>query len=313
MLEAALRLGPKGIAHVWPDPALSTLRAMREAGIPIVREMINSHVGYAKQILDAEYRQIGLPPGHAITDQAVEHEIEALKLCDYVFCPSPMVEKSVTDQHVLPSKVRSLSFGWDPTRFAGQTRALAPVRGTTFIFVGNICVRKGAHLLLRYWAKSGIPGRLVLVGAMEPAIEKVCADELRRDDVIVVKHTLNIGDYYRSADVFAFPSLEEGAPLVTFEAAGCGLPLVVSPMGAARVADDSTGYVLDPFDEEGWTEAMRKLAQNAELRREMGAEARRRSLRFTWSEVSRPRGEFFAELARRQGNLAGTLSHKGRN
>ncbi len=137
-----------------------------------------------------------------------------------------------------------------------------------------------------------------MVGTMEPAVEKVCAEYLRRDDVIIVNYTPNIGDYYRSADVFVFPTLEEGGPQVTYEAAGCGLPLIVSPMGAARVADASTGHVVDPHDQQGWIEAMRALAEDLEARRRFGAQAKREAFKYTWPEVSRMRGELFEEIGR---------------
>ena len=231
MRKAALRERATAIAYVWPEPSAPTLQALRGAGIPIVREMINSHVGSAKAILDAEYRQLGLPPGHLITDAAIKTELTTLSLSDYVFCSNPLSEKSVIDAGVPPAKVRSVSFGWDPARFVGEGRALSPIDGATFLYVGLICVRKGAHLILRYWAESGIRGRLVMVGTMEPAVEKVCAEYLRRDDVIIVNYTPSIGDYYRSADVFVFPTLEEGGPQVTYEAAGCGLAVDRLPDG----------------------------------------------------------------------------------
>ena len=122
---------------------------------------------------------------------------------------------------------------------------------------------------------------------MEPAIATLCADELRREDVTVIKYTRDIGPFYRSADVFAFPSLEEGGPQVTYEAAGCGLPLLTSPMGAARIGiHGSTGLVVDPRDEGQWIEAMQELARDPDLRHRMGQAARQRAQDFTWPKVA---------------------------
>ena len=150
-------------------------------------------------------------------------------------------------------------------------KALPPINGATFIFVGSICVRKGAHLLLRYWARSRIRGRLILAGEVEPAIAEVCAEYLAREDVQVIKYTRDLGPYYRSADAFVFPSLEEGGPQVTYEAAGCGLPLITSPMGAGRIAvEQSTGFIVDPFDEAVAIAAMQAMADDRDLRRRMG-------------------------------------------
>ena len=87
-----------------------------------------------------------------------------------------------------------------------------------------------------------------MAGQLEPTIKSKCADVLRRDDVIILDYVQNVGAVYRSADVFAFPSLEEGDPLVTYEACGCGLPIITTPMGAGRVVrHNREGFVDRPL------------------------------------------------------------------
>jgi glycosyltransferase involved in cell wall biosynthesis len=287
------------VAYVWPDPAISLLRQLRIAGVPIVREMVNCHRATAKTILDAEYKRIGLKIRHSISDESTRFEIEALRYCDIIFCSNKFSEQSLADSGVPEEKIRGVSFGWDPERFAGNSQAIERAAGPTFLFVGYICIRKGAHLLLKYWANSGIRGRLVLVGDIEPGLENFCKEYIDRDDVKVVRFTRDIAPFYRAADVFVFPSIEEGGPQVTYEAAGCGLPLVASPMAAARIADYTTGFVVDPFDEAGWIQSMRTLAVNLELRRQMGHAAQQRALNFTWREVAEARRRILQETAAR--------------
>ena len=294
-VRAAAERGPV-VAHMWPNPDIALLQRLRDAGVTLVREMINSHVATAVELLDEEYRRLGLPRGHAITAEHVAYETQSLKLFDYVFCSNALVERSVIEHGVPERKILPTSFGWDPARFQGDRRALGAGDGVTFLFVGLICVRKGAHLLMRYWAESGIRGRLVLVGRPEPALVKACEKYLRRGDIVLVDHTPKIADYYRSADAFVFPSVEEGGPQVTYEAAGCGLPLIVSPMGAARIADETTGFVVDPHDRRGWIDAMRSLAENVADRNRFGAAARRKAENFTWAEVARSRAEAFRAI-----------------
>ena len=143
------------------------------------------------------------------------------------------------------------------------------------------------HLLLDYWAQSGVKGRLVMAGQLEPAIKAKCADLLSRDDVIVRDYIPNVGALYRSADVFVFPSLEEGGPQVTYEACGCGLPVITTPMGAGRVVrHDREGFVIDPYDGLGWISAIRKLADDVNVRRNMANAAVKRARDFIWSEVA---------------------------
>ena len=290
----------RAVAYVWPEPAVSIVRQIRDAGIPIVRELVNCHQGTGKKILDAEYVRLGLAPRHPMTEHSIEFERQALDHYDAIFCSNPHAEQSMIDNGVPRHKIKEASFGWDPDRFRGHSKALPPIDGATFIFVGSICVRKGAHLLMRYWARSRIRGRLILAGEVEPAIAEVCAGYLAREDVQVIKYTRDLGPYYRSANAFVFPSLEEGGPQVTYEAAGCGLPLITSPMGAGRIAvDQSTGFILDPFDEAGWIAAMQAMADDRDLGRRMGDAAYQRALQFTWEKVGEARARVFQEVASR--------------
>lgn len=277
-------------AYIWPDASIGAIKELKRANVRIFREMINCHRGTAKRILDQEYMRLGVPPGHTITEASVVAEQEALEAVDYVFCPSLMVENSLLENGLTASKIISASYGWDPARIHGSTRLLEPHDGLTVVFAGTICVRKGCHLLLDYWAKSKVHGRLVLAGAMEATIKERCAALLAREDVVVLDFAPDIGAIYRSADVFAFPSLEEGAPLVIYEACGSGLPVLTSPMGVGRIVrHGQEGFVLDPFDEKGWIEAIRLLAGDKKRRAEMSAAAARRAQLFRWDIVAERR------------------------
>jgi glycosyltransferase involved in cell wall biosynthesis len=297
------------IAYLWPGTSLSLPKSLRESGATIVAEMTNCHMGTAREILDTEYKRIGLPSAHGISQSFAEQESESLSLCDYVFCPNGMVEKSVIDHGIPKEKILPASYGWDPRRFKGITKHLARIDGVTVLFVGRVCIGKGAHLLLDYWARSGVRGRLVLVGTMEPALARKYAHFLARDDVKVIGYTDDIASLYRSADIFAFPSLVEGGPQVTYEAAGCQLPLITSPMGAARIArHGATGFVIDPFDANGWIEAIRALSASANLREQMARAAYELAQDFTWEAVGFERARQLRAIAIKRANNKRALS-----
>jgi glycosyltransferase involved in cell wall biosynthesis len=277
-------------AYIWPDASLDAINELKRENVKVFREMINCHRGTAKNILDKEYTRLGLAPGHTITEASVVAEQEALEAVDYVFCPSLMVERSLLENGLPASKIISASYGWDPARIHGSSRLLEPYDGLTVAFAGTICVRKGSHLLLEYWAKSNVRGRLVLAGAMEPAIKEKYAALLARDDVVVLDFVSDIGSIYRSADVFAFPSLEEGAPLVIYEACGAGLPILTTPVSVGRIVrHGEEGFVLDPFDESGWIDAIRSLAEDKKRRADMSASAAQRAQLFRWDFVAERR------------------------
>lgn len=280
------------VAYLWGDTSLGFSRALKERGVPVVREKFNCGKAFAKRILDDAYHRLGEPPHHGITDKAVAEEEARLKLVDAVYCPNAMVELSMKELGIPDSARLATSYGFTPERLQTNDRLLDPIDGVTFVFVGTICVRKGAHLLLEAWTRTGIKGRLVLAGGIEPLIEKRCAHLLARPDILRLPYVKNVGALYNSADVFVFPTLEEGGPQVTYEAAFCGLPAIVSPMGAGRmIRAGSEGFVIDPYDIEGWVDAMREIAANSTLREQLAAAARERSLQFTYAVVGSKRRE----------------------
>lgn len=286
------------IAYLWPSCPTSVFREMKRRGNRVVTERINCHTATAKAILDQAYARLGRPPAHAITDASIATEREELALSDHIFSPSPQVTRSLLAEGVDIHKILETSFGWDPQRIGRGASHEPWDGGITVAFVGRICVRKGAHLLLEAWAKAGIKGRLILAGAIDHDIAQTCATHLARPDVRHVGHVRDIGAVFRSADIFAFPSLEEGDPLVTHEGMACGIPLLVSPMGAGRGARaNKEGIILDPYDQEGWTNALRKLSEDAALRRTFGQAAAQRAQDFTWDKVAARRRQQLLECA----------------
>jgi len=286
----------RSAAYLWPDASLETIKELKRRGATVFREQFNCHTGTAKRILDHAYERLGVAPAHGITAAKVDREAQVLEAVDHVFCPSPLVEASLLENGVPRSKFLKASYGWEPARLVGKQPLLEPSAGVTVVFVGAICVRKGAHLLLDYWAQSGVKGRLVLAGEMEPTISEKCASLLARDDVIVFDYLKDVGALYRSADLFIFPSLEEGSPLVMYEACGAGLPVVTTEMGAGRfVRDGHEGFVLDPYDARRWVEAIRLLAGDLKLRRTMSEAAAGRAERFVWAEVASQRRQQIEE------------------
>lgn len=305
-------------AVVWPGVRPEVTRKLKERGHTLFTERINCHRAVSRRILEEAYLKIGLPPNHRLRpeDEAVERE--ELELVDYVFSPSPFVTASLVEQGVPARKILASSYGWDPSRIAarawgeegerGKEEAQQEVfggRGPVFLYVGRICVRKGAHLLLRAWAESGKErggGRLVLVGRLDDDVRMVCERELMREDVVLMGHTPEVGRLYAAADVFVLPTLEEGSALVVYEALAAGLPVVTTAMGAGEVVRDGVeGRVVDAHGRAELGTALRSLAADEELRRAMGLCAAERARQYTWSKVGARRAELVVRALRQVG------------
>ena len=107
------------------------------------------------------------------------------------------------------------------------------------------------------------------------------------DGISCLGHRSDLPNLLAASHVFAFPTLEEGGPIVTYEAAAAGLAILTTPMGAGAVIRNGIdGIVLDPFDHDGWVQALRMLASDASLRSRLGEAARRRAQDFTFEKTA---------------------------
>lgn len=277
---------PGDIAYLWPSVPLSVHEDLARRGIRIVTEAINTRMAAAKPILDAAYESLGLPPAHGITDARIREQEDRYALAAAIFAPSPATEAALAG-----SAFRGLtlptSYGtWVPQRLPPPVgrRVGQPV---TFLFVGSVGVRKGAHILLEAWKNAPANARLRLVGPVELPIRKLYGDVLNLDSVTCTGFLTDVGPEYRTADVFVLPSLEEGDPIVTYEAAAHRLPIIASPIGAGRIgADTGSVHLLTRGQPEELADQIRHFSRSEDLRRDWADRARAAVLAYDWMPVA---------------------------
>jgi glycosyltransferase involved in cell wall biosynthesis len=287
------RLQPGDLAYLWSSVSDACIDALVGRGVRIVREKFSLHTAVARAIRDDAYAALGLPPARPlISDAMIRQEHRLLELADCVVSPSPGVTQSLRDQHVPAEKILSSSYGWSPKRFSQVPPTTPANRKPVVLYVGLVGIMKGVHHLLDAWCRAEIDGTLVLCGPVEPALADARADALARDDVEVLGDCADVAPVYRRADFFAFPSLAEGSPLVSYEALAHGLPVIASSMGAGDVIrEGEEGFIHEPTAIEAWIDSMQRLASDVELRHEMSNKARARAALFTWERVGRQRRE----------------------
>lgn len=283
------------VAHFWPGTPSRLVTEARDRGVLTVREMINSACATSGPILDSAYARLGLVPAHAVTPEVIEGESEELRLYDHFFASNPEVERSLLALGVAAGQILPTTFGWRPARFAGQS-PIARGSGVRAVFVGRIGVRKGIPELLEGWASADVDGELLLVGSVDPEVAELVEEHTRSGRVRVWGYADNPGAVYAGSDLFVFPTWEEGGPQVTYEAAGCGLPVVTTPMGAARLVEhERTGLVVDPGSPDQIAAAVRRLAEEVGTRHAYGTAARSAAAEFTYERVGAARAELLRE------------------
>ena len=182
-------------------------------------------------------------------------------------------EVSGRDESQLPAVVAHPGadhLGGDVTPDIAVARARAP-GPLRVLFVGTITAAKGPHRLLE--ALAGLPAEMVeldLAGRFD--VDPAYVAELRQE---IVRRRLSgqvrlygelggdeLARLYHESHLLALPSDREAYPLVTLEAMGFGLPVLLTAAGGTRevLADSDAGLLLAPDDRAAWAGALADLA-----------------------------------------------------
>ena len=286
------------IAYYWPDPPVELVELAASRGITTVREMINTACATSGPILDAAYARLGLPAAHSVTTEKIAEESRELLTYDFYYASNPLVERSLLQLGAKASQILVTTFGWNPERF-GASSGSESGPGVRMLFVGTLNVRKGVPELLQAWVAADVPGELVLAGTISSEVAEMVKGAVETGSVRTLGFVKDVGRLFHTADVFVFPTHEEGGPQVTYEAAGCGLPVITTPMGAARLVEPGrSGVVIAAGSVEQLTEAIGLLGSRPDLRERYGAEARQRSQSFAYQEVARRRWDLLLKAHR---------------
>jgi glycosyltransferase involved in cell wall biosynthesis len=70
--------------------------------------------------------------------------------------------------------------------------------------------------------------------------------------------------------------------MVVYEAAACGLPVIITENVGAHIRDGQDGYIVPVRDANALAERLLCLYENGDLRRTLGESARAYVQQFTW-------------------------------
>jgi glycosyltransferase involved in cell wall biosynthesis len=131
-----------------------------------------------------------------------------------------------------------------------------PRRGFTFLFLGNLLARKGLPDLLHALADPSLRGAdwcLMVAGGGDWARLGHLAREMGIGERVRWAGWLDRAGTdaaLAGADALVLPSYHEGLPLVLLEAAGLGVPVITTPVGAIPelFSDGETALLVAPGD-----------------------------------------------------------------
>ena len=171
-----------------------------------------------------------------------------------------------------------------------------------FALVARMLADKGVREAVE--AMNQVDGLLWLVGSPDPHNPSTIDEaEIRGWErggrVKWLGHRNDIVEVWRQADVAVLPSYREGTPKALLEAAACGRPIVTTDVTGCRqvIENGVEGFIVPARSSYGLGEAMRRLAEDKDLRHKMGTAARLRAeQRFGQERVVKMHFEIYRSL-----------------
>ena len=227
--------------------------------------------------------------------------------CAQVYVPSPSMA-DVLRGHGIEGTLHLWARGVDTDRFNPERRSPAWRRSHGFgdddvvvAYVGRLVWEKGLGLmadLYRALEERGVPHRSLIVGD-GPIRDDL---EARLPNTVFTGHLEGeaLARAYASSDVFVFPSDTETFGNVTLEAMASGLPTVCADATGSKslVVHGRSGYLAPAGDVEAFTGFVTRLAEDAALRRAMGAAALDRAQTYAWDAVLGRMVDYYDALLR---------------
>jgi glycosyltransferase involved in cell wall biosynthesis len=188
-------------------------------------------------------------------------------------------KNSVFSRPYLVSDPKIVSPHFEQTKLA-NTKLQHPI----FLFVGALIQRKGLSELLQACSLLQNKGysnyTLLVVGEGGQKLElknyvKIHNLEKRVKWIGKVEYK-EIGAYFKLADVFVFPTLEDVWGMVAVEAMMFGKPILCSKWAGAveMVVDKENGYIFDPHKPEQLAQLMEEFIENPDLIKQMGEKSK---------------------------------------
>lgn len=176
------------------------------------------------------------------------------------------------------------------------------------LFVSSLWPYKNCDGLLKAWALLGAEAagrQLVIVGAgrdeaYTASLHALAAELGIADDVVFVggvplEETV---PFYRAADAFVYPSLNETFGLPILEAMACGCPVVTSDTSAMPETAGGAAILASPREPESIAKAVAEAVNgNRDRLRDAG---RRRASQFTWGATAASTLDVYREADERR-------------
>lgn len=242
----------------------------------------------------------------------IEAERQIMGWANRIVAATPLDKRQMVNLYAAnAAKITVVPAGVDTTIFHPRDRAevrrmlgLPDLDTPILLFVGRIERLKGIDTLLESVAVvsrtcAGRNLKVLIVGGGGQTEEENA--ELSR--VVQLHRDLNLEEqvefvgskpqemlplYYSAADITIMPSHYESFGLVAVEAMASGTPVIASNVGGLSytIKDGETGFLVPEENHFALAEQVHNLLKNPKLRLQMGRQAARHALQYSWGNIA---------------------------
>lgn len=283
--------GQFDIIHTWPLAAELTLAMARARHWLGVREAPNTHTAHAFEVVAKEHQALGIPQAkdnsHTFDPVVMDRETREYDLADLILVPSELAIETFVRHGVARNKLALKSYGFDPRRYSSHAGAHSDT-DVTFSFVARCEPRKGLHLALEAWRRSGVAdcSRFRVIGRFVPGYRERILPLLQHKNLSEHDFVDDLRPVYQATDVLVLPSVEDGSALVTYEAQASGCALLASDAAGARFTHGTEGFLHRAGDVDTLAQQMRALVDEPALLLHMQHAAAVNAQQFTWERAT---------------------------
>jgi glycosyltransferase involved in cell wall biosynthesis len=277
MLDFCYKQGFTHIHSATPGPVgLAALAIARILKLPLTATYHTQFPQYAQALTGDDF----------IEDMTWRFMIWYYDQMDQIYVSSQNSRDELTQRGISKDKIRLIPRGIDTEHFHPDNRCNILTRDygvdpgvTNFLYVGRVSKEKNLPLLVQAFInlyRENKNVHLTVVGDGPWAAEM---KQLLRDVPAAFTGYLSgtpLHQVYASADAFVFPSTTDTFGNVVLEAQASGIPVIVSDIGGPceNMLPDHTGLKVKSKDLNQLISAMKTLADDRDLRHNMGLAAR---------------------------------------
>ena len=170
--------------------------------------------------------------------------------------------------------------------------------------VGRLSVTKRVEILIDAVEALHRDGRKVRFrvvggGQMQQKLQQIVSEK-NLADIIEFTGRIDPEDMpqvYRQSDIFISASMQEGMSNAMLEAAASGLPIITTFCEGTDELIADNGIIVNNADAREIADAIRKLADDRQLYKQMAVAARKQAQKFTWNKAASQYIELYHKIS----------------